>query len=202
MGDELVSVVRNRGRVAAAAGLGDPSEWVWVDQVHGVEVVEADGPAASPPVADASVTTTPGLPLAIMTADCAPVVFVSDDAVGIAHAGHRGLAGGILEATAARLRAVGHGEVRAYLGPCIRAECYEFGPRDLERLADQFGSEVVGRTRAGKPAFDLTAAVRIALTRAPTSTRSPTAAFARLTPKTTSPTGATARPGARSPSRC
>jgi YfiH family protein len=166
VGDELVSVVRNRQRVAEAAGLADPSEWVWVDQVHGVEVVEADGPTATPPVADASVTATPGLPLAIMTADCAPVVFACDDAVGIAHAGHRGLAGGVLEATAARVRAVGHGDVRAYLGPCIRAECYEFGTRDLERLADHFGPTVVGHTRAGKPAFDVTAAVRIALAHA------------------------------------
>ena len=166
VGDELVSVVRNRQRVAEAAGLADPSEWVWVDQVHGIEVVAADGPASTPPVADASVTTTPGLPLAIMTADCAPVVLACDDAVGIAHAGHRGLEGGVLEATVARLRAIGHGDVRAYLGPCIRAECYEFGTRDLERLADHFGAEVVGRTRAGKQAFDLTAAVRIALARA------------------------------------
>ena len=68
-----------------------------------------------------------------MTADCAPVVLASDDAVGVAHAGHRGLAGGVLEAAVDALRAVGHGDVRAFLGPCIRVECYEFGASDLER---------------------------------------------------------------------
>jgi purine-nucleoside/S-methyl-5'-thioadenosine phosphorylase / adenosine deaminase len=167
VGDEVVAVVRNRQEVAAAAGLPDPSAWVWLDQVHGADVHPATEPVAPPyPVADASVTTTTDLPLAIMTADCAPVVFACDDAVAVAHAGHRGLASGVLEATAECLREVGSGPVRAFLGPCIRVECYEFGERDLEQLVAHFGPEVAGRTRDDRPAFDITAAVRIALARA------------------------------------
>ena len=139
---------------------------MWLDQVHGTEVLDAAGPSSSPPVADASVTTERGLPLAIMTADCAPVVVASDTAVGVAHAGHRGLEHGVIEATVERVRAMGSADVRAFLGPCIRAECYEFGARDLERLARHFGPEVVAETRVGRAAFDLPAAVRIALARA------------------------------------
>jgi polyphenol oxidase len=157
-------VVRNRQRVAAAAGLCDPSEWVWLEQVHGADVVHTETPpGADAPVADASVTTCAGLPLAIMTADCAPVVIACDDAVGVAHAGHKGLAAGVIEGTAARVRAIGHGDLRAFLGPCIRAECYEFGARELGRLVTHFGDDVAGRTRAGRAALDITAAVRIAL---------------------------------------
>jgi purine-nucleoside/S-methyl-5'-thioadenosine phosphorylase / adenosine deaminase len=167
VGDEVVAVVRNRQRVAAAAELCDPSEWVWLEQVHGADVVRTETPTGTDaPVADASVTMQVGLPLAIMTADCAPVVVACDDAVGVAHAGHKGLAAGVIEAMVERLREIGHGQLRAFLGPCIRAECYEFGARDLARLVTHFGDDVEGRTRAGRPAFDITAAVRIALQRA------------------------------------
>jgi YfiH family protein len=166
VGDDAGAVARNRRVIADAAGLRDPDEWVWLEQVHGAAVVHADGPpAGAVPVADASVATDTGLPLAVMTADCAPVVLACDDAVGIAHAGHRGLLAGILEATVDRLRTVGHGEVRAFLGPCIRVERYEFGPADLAQLVAHFGDAVEGRTREGRPAFDLAAAVRLALAR-------------------------------------
>jgi polyphenol oxidase len=167
VGDDILAVERNRRCVADAAGLGEPAGWVWLEQVHGTDVVYADGPRGpSAPVGDASVTTQRGLPLAIVTADCAPVVIACDDAVGVAHAGHRGLAGGVIEATVERVRAVGHGDVRAFLGPCICVECYEFGASDLGRLVAHFGDSVEGRTSAGRPAFDLSAAVRVALARA------------------------------------
>ena len=110
-------------------------------------------------------TTEVGVPLAIMTADCAPVVLANDGAVAVAHAGHRGLAAGVLEAAVDALRAVASGDVRAFLGPCIRVECYEFGAGDLAELVEQFGPEVEGRTRNGEPAFDIAAAVRVALAR-------------------------------------
>jgi polyphenol oxidase len=166
VGDDVAAVVRNRRAVAQSAGLRDPDDWVWLEQVHGNAVVHVDGPPNDVPIADGAVTTATGVPLAIMTADCAPVVVACDDAVGIAHAGHRGLLAGILEATVDRLRTIGHGDVRAFLGPCIRAECYEFGASDLERLVSHFGGGVEGRTRDGRPAFDLPAAVRVALARA------------------------------------
>jgi polyphenol oxidase len=121
--------------------------------------------AATPPEADASVTTTRGLPLAIVTADCAPIALASDDAIGVVHAGHPGLEHGVIEAAVGALREAGTGPVRAYLGPCIRPANYEFGAEDLARLVAHFGPAVEGRTRAGRPAFDVPAAVRIALER-------------------------------------
>jgi YfiH family protein len=167
VGDEVVAVVRNRRAVADAARLPDPSEWVWLDQVHGADVVVTDvPPGVPPPAADAAATRRPGLPLAVMTADCAPVVIANDGAVGVAHAGHKGLATGVIAATVERVRALGSGDVRAFLGPCIRPDHYEFESRDLDRLAAQFGEEVVARTLDGRPAFDIPAAVRIALERA------------------------------------
>jgi YfiH family protein len=163
VGDDPDAVAANRARVAGAAGLAEATRWVWLDQVHGVHVHVATEPTPVPPQADAAVTSTRGLPLAVLTADCAPIALACDDAVGVAHAGHRGLEHGVIEATVAALRAIGTGTVRAYLGPCIRPAHYEFGPADLARLVARFGPRVEGRTRDGLPAFDVPAAVRAAL---------------------------------------
>lgn len=165
MGDAPELVAANRGRVAAALGLTEPARWVWMHQVHGTDVHVAREPTpADPPVADAAVTAVRGLPLAVLTADCAPIALACDDAVGVVHAGHRGLESGVIEAAVAALRAIGNGPVRAYLGPCIRPARYEFGVEDLARLVDRFGPGVGGLTRDGRPAFDVPAAVRVALT--------------------------------------
>jgi YfiH family protein len=168
VGDDPEAVARNRDALAAAAGLPAPSEWVWLRQVHGADVLDADGPTSpgEPPEADAAVTATRGLPLAVVTADCAPIVLASDDAVGVVHAGHRGLAAGVIEAAAARVRAHGAPDVRAFLGPCIRPASYEFGAADLAELVLRFGPAVERRTAWGTRAFDLPAGVRIALARA------------------------------------
>jgi purine-nucleoside/S-methyl-5'-thioadenosine phosphorylase / adenosine deaminase len=163
VGDDPAAVGENRARVAVAAGLAGPAQWVWLDQVHGVRVHVATEPTPEPPEADAAVTATTGLPIAVLTADCAPVALACDNAVGVVHAGHRGLEHGVIQAAVAALREIGTGTVRAYLGPCIRPARYEFGPSDLERLVARFGPRVEGRTREGKPAFDVPAAVRAAL---------------------------------------
>ena len=125
-----------------------------------------DASEAPPVEADAIVTTAPGLPLAIVTADCAPLVVACEGAVGVVHAGHRGLAAGVIEAMIGRVRALGAGDVHAFLGPCIHVERYEFGADDLARLVAQFGPGVEGRTITGRPALDIPAAVRIVLERA------------------------------------
>lgn len=167
VGDDPEAVARHRVAVAVAANLAPPTEWVWLRQVHGVAVFDATGPTNPPtPEADASATTRRGLPLAIVTADCAPVVIANDDALAVVHAGHRGLLGGVIGAAADRVRALGHGELRAFLGPCIRPECYEFGESDLEPIVAAFGPEVAGTTRTGGTALDIPAAVRIAVARA------------------------------------
>src|SRR5206468_2902387 len=130
----------NRRRVADRLGLPPPDEWCWLRQVHGARIVDAPASEAATAMpeaateADGAVTTMVGVPLVVITADCAPLVLASDDAVGVVHAGWLGLLAGVVEAGVARIRAVGHGEVRAALGPCIRPPRYEFGAADLERL--------------------------------------------------------------------
>jgi YfiH family protein len=167
-GDDPRAVARRRADLAVAAGLPAPTDWVWLRQVHGPRVYDAHAPTEpdAPPEADAAVTGVRGLPLAIVTADCAPVVVASDGAVAVAHAGHRGLAAGVLEAAVAAVRARSEGAVRAFLGPCIHPARYEFGADDLDALVAQFGPQVAARTRDGAPAFDIPAAVRILLARA------------------------------------
>ena len=164
VGDDPAAVAAHREAIAAAAGLPDIGHWVWLRQVHGARIVAADAPMP-PPEADGALTVRRGLPIAIVTADCAPVVVACDDAVAVVHAGHRGLAAGIIEHAVADVRAAGGGEVRAFLGPCIRAARYEFGADDLAPLVARFGDEVAGRTDTGAVALDIPAGVRIALER-------------------------------------
>jgi hypothetical protein len=160
-------VAENRRRLGAALGLGDPGTWCWLHQVHGAVVVEGAAVHASRlPEADAAVTATPGLPLVVQTADCAPLALATDDAVAVVHAGWPGLLAGVIEAAVRELRVVGRGPVRAALGPCIHPDDYEFGRADLDRMVAALGPSVEGRTRAGAPALDVPAAVRVALTRA------------------------------------
>jgi len=166
VGDDPVIVAQNRAAVAAVTAPAARG-WVWLRQVHGaaVYVTSGPGPDAAAPVADAVVTTVRGLALAVVTADCAPLVIACDDAVGVVHAGHRGIAAGVIEAAVTRLRDIGTGAVRAFLGPCIHAARYEFGEDDLARLVVQFGPGIEGRTRDGSPSLDIPAAIRVVLQR-------------------------------------
>jgi YfiH family protein len=128
-GDDEATVRANRAAVAAALGLRAAPRWL--AQVHGTRVVRVDAPVdpdADEPVADAAVTDVPGLALAINTADCLPVVFAARDGseVGAAHAGWRGLAAGVLEATVAAMRAA-PGDIVAWLGPAAGPQAYEVG---------------------------------------------------------------------------
>jgi YfiH family protein len=139
--------------------------WTWLRQVHGARVVEvhAAGDGAGER-ADASVSARRGCALAILTADCAPVALVADEGViGAAHVGWRGLLAGIIDTTTAAMRALGGQRLHALIGPCIRAECYEFGADELQHVCRLLGPSVAARTSDGKPALDLPAAVRAAL---------------------------------------
>lgn len=169
VGDDPEAVAENRRRVARAAGLPDPAGWWFLEQVHGPGVVTVAGPPAPgsrPPRADAAVTAAAGVPLVVLTADCAPVVLADDRAVGVVHAGWRGLLAGVVEAAVAALRRTGSGPVRARVGACVRPAHYEFGPDDLAAMVERFGPTVAGRTGAGRPALDVGAAVARALAEA------------------------------------
>ncbi|MBV7482073.1 peptidoglycan editing factor PgeF [Bordetella sp. BOR01] len=127
-GDEPGTVLENRRRVRAAV----PSDPLWLRQVHGSDVVDADRASADEELAaDASVTAARGRVLAIMAADCLPVLITDLDGtvVGAAHAGWRGLAGGVLERTLDSLRAKAPGALgwRAWVGPGIGPGAFEVG---------------------------------------------------------------------------
>jgi YfiH family protein len=127
VGDDPARVAQNRRLLGEALGL--PEAPAWLSQVHGREVLRLEGatlPAER--VADGAVTGRPGRVLAVLTADCLPVLFCSADGrrIGVAHAGWRGLADGVLEATFAALGAPA-AEVLAWIGPGIGAAAYEVG---------------------------------------------------------------------------
>ena len=138
VGDAPEAVAQNRRALAAAAGL--PSEPAWLAQVHGVEVVDLDavgpeGVSGSPRPADAAFTRRTGRVCAILTADCLPILLAADsgDLVAAMHAGWRGLAGGVIEAT---VRALGVAPARlmAWLGPAIGPQHFEVGSEVREAL--------------------------------------------------------------------
>lgn len=143
---------------------GAPRPWTWLHQVHGAEVVVVTAPGEHAGAdADAAVTVVPGCALAVRSADCAPLVLAAGQAVGVVHAGWRGLAAGVVARAAEALRALDDAPIVAHLGPCIRPGCYEFTGPELEELAERFGEDVRGATTWGTRALDLPAAVRAAL---------------------------------------
>jgi YfiH family protein len=130
VGDDPEAVAENRARVRRALEL--PREPLWLTQVHGIEVVTLarSAPAnAHAPTADAAITREAGEVCAIGIADCLPVLFAARDGsvVGAAHAGWRGLAGGVLEATVRALETE-PGQLLAWLGPASGPEHFEVGP--------------------------------------------------------------------------
>ncbi len=161
--DEPQSVATNRARAMRALGLPEAA-LSGAHQVHGAAVATLTEPVPQEarPQADALVTNRPGLPLGIVTADCAPVLFADAAAgvVGAAHAGWRGAVAGVLEATLAAMEGLGatRAGIVAVVGPCIRQDSYEVGAdlRDAvlarERADARFFRE--GR-REGHWQFDL-----------------------------------------------
>ncbi len=127
VGDHADTVRANRDLLRRALP-GDPA---WISQVHGADVVDAAGVGPGQPVrvGDASIAGEPGIVCAILTADCLPVLFadMGGKVVGAAHAGWRGLAGGVLGATVAAMRAAGAGELTAWMGPAIGRSAFEVG---------------------------------------------------------------------------
>jgi len=125
-GDDPHAVAQNRVQLRRLL----PRDPKWLRQVHGTEVADADA-LTDPPEADASVARLPGTVCAIMIADCMPVLLCDERGtlVAAAHAGWRGLAGGVIENTVERLVAAGTtpGQLLAYLGPAIGPTAFEVG---------------------------------------------------------------------------
>jgi len=136
VGDELQHVQTNRQRLLELADL--PSMPQWLEQVHGTEVLTLDWKVPASLRADAAYTRTPGVVCAVMTADCLPVLFCSQDGqeVAAAHAGWRGLCDGVLEATINAFSAP-PSQIFAWLGPAIGPDAFEVGPEVREAFIAQ-----------------------------------------------------------------
>lgn len=145
---------------SARRRLGDivPQPPVWLRQVHGTGVVEIDARPAFPE-GDAAVARAPGRVCAVVVADCMPVFFADEAAsvVGLAHAGWRGLAGGVLEATLAAMK-VPASRIVAWLGPAIGPRVYEVG-EDVRSALAGYPSAFVA-ARPGHWLLDLYAVAR------------------------------------------
>jgi YfiH family protein len=128
--DDPAAVTENRARIAAAIGVA-PTHLIGVHQVHSPTAVFVDTPWPSErPHADALVTTTRGLAISVLTADCTPVLLADTDAgiIGAAHAGWKGALGGVLESAVTLMREHGAKRIVAAIGPCIHQRSYEVGP--------------------------------------------------------------------------
>ena len=166
VGDASHYVAENRRRVSAQLPTQDIH---WIRQVHGIAAVQAG--MGSLPEADAQWTRERNQPLAVLTADCLPVVLVDREArcVGIAHAGWRGLAAGVLDSLLQAMP-VGAGSVTAWLGPAISAAAYEVGPEVKDAFegadSDAVATCFAPSQREGRWMADLTALARLRLIRA------------------------------------
>jgi polyphenol oxidase len=151
-------------RTALHQSLDLPAEPRWLRQVHGTVVADL-GPLPSPeePEADAAVSHLPGTVLAILTADCLPVLFCTEDgsSIGAAHAGWRGLAAGVLEETIEQMQRPAM-RIMAWLGPCIGTPSYEVGDEVRKAFVshDAIAASAFEATRPGHWLCDLAVLAR------------------------------------------
>jgi len=127
---------RDRAARTRLAAAGVPAAWAWMDQVHGATVLRVESTGVHGP-ADALFTTVPALALAVGTADCFPVALVGPGVAGIAHAGWRGAAAGVVGELRRAMTAAGVAPTAAAIGPGIGPCCFEVGPEVLARFPDQ-----------------------------------------------------------------
>lgn len=179
VGDDPAAVRRRRAELEAAAGLGGRS-FRYMNQVHGNDVATIVGATATTgaattaatadatvhvpaaPTADAQVSLTE--PLAVLVADCVPVVLVGEDAagepvLGVVHAGRPGVAAEVVPAAVARLRELGADSISAWVGPSVCGRCYEV-PEDLRVDVAAAVPATWCTTSTGAPGLDLPAGVR------------------------------------------
>ncbi|GGZ69373.1 laccase domain protein [Streptomyces echinoruber] len=169
VGDDPGAVRTNRELAAKALGL-DPARVVWMNQVHGADVAVVDEPWGDRPVpeVDAVVTARRGLALAVLTADCVPVL-LADPVAGVAaaaHAGRPGLVAGVVPAAVRAMVALGAepGRIVARTGPAVCGWCYEV-PETMRAEVAAVEPAAYAETRRGTPAVDVSAGVHAQLDR-------------------------------------
>ncbi|WP_328482460.1 peptidoglycan editing factor PgeF [Streptomyces sp. NBC_00377] len=169
VGDDPEAVRTNRELAAKSLG-ADPGRVVWMNQVHGNDVAEVEGPWTTPltPPVDALVTAARGLALAVLTADCVPVL-LADPVAGVvaaAHAGRPGMVKGIVPAAVDAMRSLGADPSRivARTGPAVCGRCYEV-PEAMRAEVAAVEPAAHAETSWGTPAVDVTAGVHAQLDR-------------------------------------
>ncbi|OEU88332.1 laccase [Streptomyces abyssalis] len=166
VGDDAAHVRENRSRTAASLGLA-PDRVVWMHQVHGRDVALVNGPFGdqAPPL-DGIVTQRPALALAVLTADCTPVLLADPVArvAGAAHAGRPGLVAGVVPALVETMRDRGAAPERivARTGPAVCGECYEV-PEEMRAAVAEAVPGAYATTSWGTPSVDVAAGVRAQL---------------------------------------
>ncbi|GAA2429162.1 peptidoglycan editing factor PgeF [Streptomyces glaucus] len=169
VGDDPGAVRANRKLAAESLGL-DPGRVVWMNQVHGPDVAVVDGPWGDRPVpeVDAVVTAERGLALAVLTADCTPVL-LADPVAGVAaaaHAGRPGMIAGVVPAAVRAMIELGAEPDRivARTGPAVCGRCYEV-PEEMRAEVAAVEPAAYAETSWGTPAVDVSAGVRAQLDR-------------------------------------
>src|SRR5215217_338369 len=169
VGDDPAAVAANRARVARELGVPD-DRLVWMNQVHGTGVAVVDGPQdGAVPATDALVTATPGLVLAVLVADCVPILLADHDrgVVAAVHAGREGVRQGVLPAALSAMAGLGARarHVTALLGPAVCGECYEV-PAPMQAEVARVAPAAAVPTRTGTAGLDLRAGIEEILRRA------------------------------------
>jgi len=169
VGDDPDRVAANRERLAAEIGVA-PDGLRFMSQVHGANVaLVGRGPGTQAPEADALVTRDSGVALAVLVADCVPVLLAArrSRVIAVAHAGRRGVAAGVVPTTVTAMEQLGARPSRivAKVGPAICGRCYEV-PKTMQDEICSAVPEARSTTSAGTPGLDLRAAVVAQLMRA------------------------------------
>ncbi|MFW5470264.1 peptidoglycan editing factor PgeF [Knoellia sp. CPCC 206435] len=159
VGDAAAAVRENRSRVAAGMGV-EPERLVLMDQCHGADVAVVSERPDGPLAVDGVVTAQAGLALAVLVADCTPVLLSDDEAgvIGAVHAGRPGMTSGIVPHAVSTMRDVGATRIRAVVGPSVCGRCYEV-PLDMREQAASVSPESRAVTWTGTPAIDVASGV-------------------------------------------
>ena len=157
VGDQPSDVLANRESLEKLHG---PIQFM--NQVHGSRIVIIENVTDEAPTADALVTGIPGVTLAVMVADCIPLLLTSREAVAAVHVGRRGLVNGIAVTTLELMREMGAQDICATIGPAICGSCYEVSSQLHDEVIAQFPL-ASAKTISGTPSLDLPKALMAVL---------------------------------------
>jgi polyphenol oxidase len=154
VGDEAASVLENRAQLESQIGM----PIVFMNQVHGDTVVLVEG-KTNTPTCDALITTERKLAVAVMVADCIPLLLKSDVAVAAVHVGRKGLMNGVARKTIDAMRDLGAEVIHSYIGPNICGSCYEVGADIFNEVVSKYPSSD-SSNRTGKATLDLVSGLK------------------------------------------